>query len=118
QNINDGDLVMKRLLVQRQGSEFCAIYQQQYPAALVQVSSGKIETISGEPVLVTRDRNGREYNEAYWAFDADGPIPLDLSVINNTLKDLLPPGDEVRGDYGLNIAGLCYSSIVWKDGEC
>jgi hypothetical protein len=119
QNINSGDLIMKRLLVERQHSEFCAIYQQQYPAALVQVSPAKIETISGEPVLITRDRNGmREYNEAYWAFGPDGPIPLDLNVINNTLKDLLPPGDEVRGDYGLNIAGLCYSSIVWKDDEC
>jgi hypothetical protein len=118
QNINSGNLIMKRLLVERQGSEFCAIYQQQYPASLVQVSRAEIQTISGEPVLMTRDRNGREYNEAYWAFDADGPTLLDLGAIQTTLKDLLPPGDEVRGDYGLNMGGLCYHSIVWKNSEC
>jgi hypothetical protein len=119
QNINSGDLIMKRLLVQRRGGEFCAIYQQQYPMALVQVSPARIESIKGEPVLVTRDRNGlREYNEAYWTFDADGPILLDLTVIDNTLKGVLPPGHEVRGDYGLDIKGLCYHSNVWKTGEC
>jgi hypothetical protein len=119
QNINSGDLIMKRLLVQRQDAEFCAIYQQQYPAALVKLSPAKIETISGEPLLMTRDPNGmRTYNEAYWSFNADGPILLDLNVIGNTLSKLLPAGDEVRGDYGLDMAGLCYHSAVWKSSDC
>jgi hypothetical protein len=119
QNINSGDLIMKRLLVQRHENQFCAIYQQQYPAALVQPSPAKIEMISGQPVLVTGDPNGnRTYNEAYWTFDTNGPILLDLSVIETTLKGLLPQGDEVRGDYGLDLTGLCYYSVVWKEGEC
>ena len=47
--------------------------------------------ISGEPELATRDPNGnRSYNEAHWTFDANGPILLDLSVIDSTLKGLLP----------------------------
>ena len=110
---------IQRLLVQRQDAEFCAIYQQQYPAALVKLSPAKIETISGEPLLMTRDPNGmRTYNEAYWSFNADGPILLDLNVIGNTLSKLLPAGDEVRGDYGLDMAGLCYHSAVWKSSDC
>jgi hypothetical protein len=119
QSINAGDLVMKRLLVQRHGDEFCAVYQQQFPAALVQVSPARVETVDGQPVMITRDPNGnREYNEAYWTFDAEGPIPLDLSAIDHALKALLPSGDEVRGDYGLDVGRLCYSSVVWKKGEC
>jgi hypothetical protein len=119
QNINQGDIVMKRLLVHRQGDTFCSIYQQQYPAVLVSISPAKIETVSGEPVLITKDRNGeRTLNQAYWTFDAGKPVLLDLAVIDRTLKQLLPSGDEVRNGFALDIHSLCYRSAVWKGDDC
>lgn len=119
QRTNDGELIMKRLLVQRRDDEFCAIYQQQYPAAMVKVTTAKIETISGEQILETKDANGEHgSNEAYWAFDADGPILLDLSLIQRELTALVPTGDEVRMGNGLNLAALCYRNSVWKQDDC
>jgi hypothetical protein len=112
-------IVMKRLLVQRQGKEFCAIYQQEYSASLVVVKLAKIETVQGEPVLVTRDQNGqRDLNQEYWTFDEQGPIRLDLRVIDKALAEMLPNGYETRGDYGLNLQALCYQNPVWKRQEC
>ena len=119
QSINDGDLVMKRLLVQRQGGEFCAIYQQQYAAAQVRVSPARIETISGQRILATKDPNGeRTFNQEYWVFDSQGPNLLNLEVITQALKEVLPAGVEVRNFYGLEMNSLCYESPVWKDNEC
>jgi hypothetical protein len=121
QNVNGGNLVMKRLLVQRTGEEFCAIYQQQYPRSVSgkPVSSATIETINGEPVLETRDPNGnRTVNEAYWTFDAHGPLLLDMKVIDTALKQVLPVGYEARDAFALDIKALCYRSVVWKDDEC
>jgi hypothetical protein len=123
QSMNDGQslspVVMKRLLVQRQGKEFCAIYQQEYPASWVVVKMAKIETVQGEPVLVTRDQNGqRNLNQEYWTFDEQGPIRLDLQVIDKALATIVPKGLETRGDYGLNLQALCYQNPVWKREEC
>jgi hypothetical protein len=123
QSMNDGDslapLVMKRLLVQRQGKEFCAIYQQEYPASLVVVKMAKIETVQGEPVLVTRDQNGqRDLNQEYWTFDEQGPIRLDLKIIDTALATIVPKGLEIRGGYGLNLQALCYQNPLWKREEC
>lgn len=123
QSISDDEslspIVMKRLLVQHQGKEFCAIYQQEYSASLVVVRLAKIETVQGEPVLVTRDQNGqRDLNQEYWTFDEQGPIRLDLRVINEALAAILPKGYETRGDYGLNLQALCYQNPVWKRQEC
>lgn len=119
QDINDGETVMKRLVVQRHGSEFCAIYQQEYPASIVVVSLAKIIDVQGEPILMTRDENGaRDLSQQYWTFDDQGPILLDLHVIDRALATMLPKGDESRGDYGLDIRALCYQNPVWKRDEC
>ena len=119
QNINNGELVMKRLLVQRDGEEFCAIYQQQYAAPEVQIKTATIEDVPGGPVLATKDGVGNHgYLPAFWVFDDNGPIPLDLDILTNAMNKLLPPGYEVRGDYGLDMHSLCYQSLVWRKNEC
>jgi hypothetical protein len=119
QDLGDEQSMMKLLLVQRQGKEFCAIYQQEYPTSQVVMKAAKIEKVEGEPVLVTRDENGqRDLNQEYWTFDAEGPIRLDLHVIDKALATILPPGHETRGDYGLNLQALCYQNPVWKREEC
>jgi hypothetical protein len=119
QNINDGELLMKRLLVQRDKGTYCAIFQLAFSVDEVALSPATITQVNAEKILATRDRNGRHsWNEAYWTFDTEGPILLDLKVIDSALKNLLPSGYEVRWDYGLNMDALCYQSIVWKEGEC
>lgn len=119
QKVNDGEVVMKRLLVQRSEQTYCAIYQLEFSANEVEFSPATLTQVEGQPMLMTRDRNGRpSWNEAYWVFDADGPILLDLQVIDAAVHTLLPPDHEVRWDYDLNMDSMCYQSIVWKTGEC
>ncbi len=55
-NINDGDLVMKMILVKRKAGEFCEIFQQQYDAVSVTVEPAYLVNVNSETILATSDR--------------------------------------------------------------
>ncbi len=112
------NLMMKRLLVQRSGDEFCAIYQQLYGAEQVKVTPASIVIVSGEPVLKTMDQNGEHtWNEEYWTFNADGPIHVDLSAFRRTLSAVIPVGHSLFTTSSFDITGFCYKAILLDDGS-
>ncbi|MFZ3264152.1 MAG: hypothetical protein WA172_09130 [Terriglobales bacterium] len=120
-NINDGDLVMKMILVKRKAGEFCEIFQQQYDAVSVTVEPAYLVNVDSETILATSDRvtgNGAFLIEEYWAFDKDGPIPLDASAkISEITLKLLPQGRTIMNGSAFNIETLSYSSPVWQAGD-
>lgn len=73
--------------------------------------------------MATHDRiagMGSYYKEAYWTFDNDGPILLDLGIIKDTVEKLLPPKMHVYRCIGFQIEKLSYDMGVeheW-DGYC
>jgi hypothetical protein len=107
-------LTLKRLVVERQPSEFCAIYQQVYPATQVRVKPASLVTIDRNAILKTLDSNGnRTWNEEYWSFDVEGPHHLDLRKLYASLRDAVPTGDRlVEGPFDLKTT--CYHRNVWR----
>lgn len=120
-NINDGDLVMKMILVERKASEFCEIFQQQYDSVSVIVEPAYFVNGKPETILATSDRvtgTGAFLIEEYWTFDENGPIPLDASAkISEITQKLLPPGRTIMNGSAFNIETLSYSTPVWKPGD-
>ncbi|MGA2978167.1 MAG: hypothetical protein ABSD76_01125 [Terriglobales bacterium] len=120
-NINDGDLVIKMILVERKDGEFCEIFQQQFDAVNVIVEPPYFVNVNSETTLATSDRvtgTGAFLIEEYWTFDKDGPIPLDASAkINEITQRLLPPGRTIMNGSAFNIETLRYSTPVWQAGD-
>ncbi len=120
-NINDGGLVMKMILVERKAGEFCEIFQQQYDAVSVIVEPAYFVNVNSETILATSDRvtgTGAFLIEEYWAFDKNGPIPLDASAkISEITQKLLPQGRTILNGSAFNIETLSYSSPVWQAGD-
>ena len=112
-------MVGKRLLVSHGDGQFCAIYQQLYDAAQVIVKPASLFTFDGERVLKTLDQNGNAtWNEEYWAFDASGPIHLDLANVRRQLQQAAPKGDVVI-TYPFDWKAVCHKTPVWKPkGDC
>lgn len=112
-----GDLTMKRIVVQRQDNEYCAIYQQQYAAELVKVTPVTVIYLHGRPVLKTFDQNGEHtWNEEYWAFDQNGPLLLDKDPLRRQLNTLFH-GDDEAWPYYLDLKGSTYEDSVYQNGS-
>ncbi len=120
-NINDGELVMKMILVERRSGEFCEIYHQQHDAAMVTVEPAYLVQVGGETILATTDPvsgTGAGQEEHYWAFDKDGPVDLDVwDKIFGILKTVLPKGLGVMKGSGFDLRTLTYSMPVWKETD-
>ncbi len=111
--------LLKRLVVQRADSDFCAIYQQVYDAALITMKPASVIAINGKPVLKTLDQNGKEtWNEEYWAFGDNGPIHLDPHPAYQQMKAAVPDGERLSlGPF--NLEQSCHKVDVWKsNGDC
>lgn len=109
--IGDG-LVLKMVLVQRAPGEFCEIFQQEYGTAIVVASPAYIRNVSSQAVLATHDQvtgSGGYWLEEYWTFDKDGPIPLDLGVVDETVRNLMGPEDRTDRGYQFDIQTLSVS---------
>jgi hypothetical protein len=119
----DGDesfRILKMILVERKPEEFCEIYHEQGDSGILIVDPTFIADVGGEKVLSTHDRvpgTGNFYNEAYWTFDNDGPIALDLDVIEEAVGTVVPDGMGVWKGGGFDVASLSYEAGVWKEGD-
>lgn len=112
--------LMKMILVERKPEDFCEIYHEQGPIGMLTVDASDIVDVGEEKVLATQDRlsgTGNFYNEAYWAFDKDGPILLDLNLVDETAGKLTPTGMEVRKGGGFSIRSLTYESPAYKEND-
>jgi len=120
-DVNDGELLMKMILIERKANQLCEIYQQQHEAAMVAVEPAYLVRVGGETLLATTDPvsgNGAWREEQYWAFDKDGPINLNVrDRITELQKKLLPKGATVMNGGGFEVQTLEYSMPVWKEGD-
>jgi hypothetical protein len=119
--IDNGALVMKMILVERGPGEFCEIYHQQYGDSEVVAGPAYLVTVNSETILATTDMdrgNGAWREEEYWAFDKEGPIPLDATPkIDAITRKLLPRGRTIMNGSGFDIRTLSYDMPVWRDGD-
>lgn len=125
-NINDGELLLKMLVVERRTDEFCEIYHQEWMGDTFyqEVLLANLVNVNSEIILATADRisgNGNWYDEHYWTFDKEGPIDLYVSEkIREIQKRLLPKDSGVMNGGGFNAQDLTYVTSVWgpSDGHC
>ena len=97
------------ILVQRTSGEYCEIFQQEYDALTIEAKPAYIQTVGSQTVLGTHDRvtgSGGYWLEEYWTFDKDGPIPLDLRIIDETVSKLMLPEDRSDRGYQFEIQTL------------
>jgi hypothetical protein len=91
-----GGLVMKMIVVERKPGEFCEIFQQEFDRLVFVTLPYFIN--AGEQVLATTDDMSGSAGlriEGYWVFDKDGPLPLDLTPIDEAVQELVPEGYSV-----------------------
>jgi len=121
---------MKMIVVERKPGEFCEIFYEYDEGdpdghlAVVSVNPSYILHFDSDTVLATDDYftgNAALRDEAYWTFDKDGPILLDLSIIDKAVENLvqkLPGGPEpaqVDGYGGLfDIYRLTFGPLGWE----
>jgi hypothetical protein len=101
--------LIKMVLITRKPGEFCEIFHEQDSEGEFSPSPSYFVDVGSERVLAVHDPisgNGNYYNEAYWTFDTDGPIPLNLSIIQDTVEKILPKGARVYRGFGFEIADL------------
>jgi len=116
-NPNDADVEhssMKLILVQRKPGEYCEIFNDEdtTPIPLLGVEPPYLVTVDSQTVLVSRDPingSGGFFAQGYWTFDKDGPIFLDLSVVDQAEKSVLPPGWAGWHGKGFDIQTLTFS---------
>jgi hypothetical protein len=111
--------ILKRLLVQHSGEEFCAVYQQIYGATQVETKPASLIQIGNVRLLKTMDQNGNAvWNEEYWAFLNGKPTHLDLSWVYKQMSDVLPHGTTLaNGPFDLRAE--CLERAIWKStGTC
>jgi hypothetical protein len=120
-DINAGEVVMKMILVERKTGEVCAIFQQQYGAAMLDEEPAHLVNVGSDTILATDDRvsgNGAFRLEEYWTFDRDGPIPLHVRTkITEISQKILPQGRTVLNASGFDIQTLSFAMPVWRDGD-
>ena len=116
--------LIKMVLVERKPGEFCEIFHEQDSDGEFTASPSYFVDLGSERVLAAHDRisgNGGYFNEAYWTFDKDGPIPLGINIIKETVEKLLPANMHVDRGVGFEIETLSYDTGLIQDpanGEC
>jgi hypothetical protein len=116
--------LIKMVLVTRKPGEFCEIFHEQDSDGVFTAAPSYFVDVGSERILAAHDPipgNGNYFNEAYWTFDKDGPIPLDLSIIKETVDKVLPANMHVYRGVGFDIETLTYDMGLTQDpasGEC
>jgi hypothetical protein len=115
--------LVKMTIVERRPGEFCEIYHAQDSNGDFVASPSYFVNVGTEQVLAAHDPVsgvGNLFFEAYWTFDKDGPIPLDLGIIKQIVDKLLPPEMHIYRGLGFQIESLEYDmgTIQEWDGNC
>jgi hypothetical protein len=110
--------LLKMVLVERKDGLFCEIFHEQNSDGEFTPSPSYFADVSSQKVLAVHDPIpgvGNYFNEAYWTFDEDGPIPLNLDIIKQTVDKLLPPNMQVYRGVGFQIEALSYDMGLLQD---
>lgn len=124
--INDSELFLKMVVVERASAEFCEIYHQEWlgDGFYNEVLPVDFVKVDSQTILETADPesgNGNWFDEHYWTFDKDGPIDLCVTEkIREIEKQLLPKDSGVMNGGGFKVQDLTYDTPVWGpgDGHC
>jgi hypothetical protein len=122
--INENQLTIKMILVERKAGEFCEIYHQQFAPDFISAEPAFLVHFGAETILASTDPwngNTGTRQEIYWTFDKDGPLLLDVDhVIDEILKKVRPEGLIIRNGGGFDVRTLTYSQLLWKprDPHC
>lgn len=112
--------LLKMVLVERKPGEFCEIYHAQDSDGEFTATPSYFVDIGSERVLAEHDPIsgvGNYFHEAYWTFDKDGPVPLDLSIIKQTVAKVLPANVHVYRGIGFDIETLSYDMGLLQDSD-
>lgn len=112
--------LVKMVLIERKPGEFCEIFHEQDSDGEFTASPSYFVDVGSERVLAVHDPVpgvGNYFLEAYWTFDADGPIPLDLSIIQKTVNKILPSNAHVYRGWGFDIETLSYDMGLIQDTD-
>jgi hypothetical protein len=112
--------LVKMVLVERNPGEFCEIFHEQDSDGEFTASPSYFVDVGAERFLAVHDPIagvGNYFNEAYWTFDKDGPIPLNLSIVKETVDKLLPPHVQVYRGIGFGIETLSYDMGLIQDTD-
>ena len=113
-------LFIKMILVERRPASFARFITENPTTSWTPSNQPTLLMSIHSKVLAARDRisgNGNFYDEEYWTFDKQGPIPLNQDTIYQALKKLLSKGKEVLNGGGFDIEKLCYAMPVWQEGD-
>jgi hypothetical protein len=115
--------LIKMTIAERRPDEFCEIYHAQDSNGDFVASPSYFVDVGAERVLAAHDPVagvGHYFFEAYWTFDKDGPMPLDLGIIKQTVDKLLPPNVHIYRGLGFQIETLEYDmgTLQDSDGPC
>lgn len=109
-----GDVVMRRILIERDPNKYCLIYQETNSYGILdRIDPANLDRIDGDPVLYVHDPvrgNGGYYSDAAWTFDGGVPVRLRFEgLIDQTFKEVAPQGCRLptTGD-PLNLEKLTY----------
>lgn len=106
---------IKMIVVERKHGEFCEIYNDHNQRAILEgIWPAYLVVIGSETLLASKDEisghTGGGFQEEYWTFDQNGPIPLDLSVVDRTVHNLLPKGFAIVSNSGFNMEKLSFEN--------
>lgn len=112
--------LIKMVLITRKPGEVCEIFHEQDSDGEFTPSPSYFVDVGSERVLAVHDPisgNGNYFNEAYWTFDTNGPIPLDLGIIKQSITKILPPNAHVYRGIGFDIETLSYDMGLILDTD-
>ena len=112
--------LIKMVLVERNPGEFCEIFHEQNSDGEFTASPSYFVDVASEKILAVHDPisgMGNYFNEAYWTFDTNGPIPLDLSIIKQSIARILPSNAHVYRGIGFDIGTLSYDMGLIQDTD-
>lgn len=120
--VNEHEIQLKQIVLEVTPVNFKILYSLfPWPTKLDLTPSYIINT-DGVDVLVSKVRvpgTGSLFYEKYFIIDPDTGLPdvLDMSLIEETLKELLPPKHGIWKGGSFSLRNLSYVSPVWKDGD-
>ncbi|MGA8030656.1 MAG: hypothetical protein WB992_26225 [Bryobacteraceae bacterium] len=118
EQVESGEIGWKSILVSVSPGLFREIYHLQPTQA--QIGPAFFLTAGTTELLGTRDLipgTGNNYYEDYWWFGSEGPIRINIELIGEVLKSLLPVGYGVWKGGGLDMKSLTFQSPVWKNSD-
>lgn len=120
--VNDKDIQLKQIILETAPSTFKILYSLFPWPTKLDITPSYIINTAEVAILVSKIRvpgTGSHFYEKYFVIDPDNglPVTLDMSSIESTLKELLPPKHGIWKGGAFSLENLSYISPVWNEGD-